>query len=459
MKKHTVQRVLSFMLVLCMVVCMLPMAQAAEEDESNVPIALADQEEVALPEIEVDGPPYYVDSEETLRYAVNHAPDHVPGVGYPTEIFVTKDIIIKNTIHIPAGKWLNIRSNKDGETRTITGSVKSSADKSTGGVNLFEIVGNATAEPIKNPVDAHTRADFFDISMEGNQQWRLIYAYGNAAVTVGGTIDPKTDNEHCVTLTGGSTIGSPSGHGAGICVQYGGYLSARNVYFLQNKTVTGGVSSGGAAYLADAYGHFSHCAFKDNYAHSGGGIYFYGGANENNIGNTVLFVDECDFTAPNEANQRGGAIHCHGAGVISNTNFENQKSHQNGGAILVSSETTGGAKDIHGRLLLRGCTVTNNEAAAVGGGIYLADQASVFLLGEDTTVYGNGTSGTAFEQGSDNNIYYSGSGSKIIPVSKTGRIGVSTANPFSRKLAVYSPVNVPDDAQIMNRIIGQLPCT
>lgn len=67
MKKHTVQRVLSFMLVLCMVVCMLPMAQAAEEDESNVPIALADQEEVALPEIEVDGPPYYVDSEETLR--------------------------------------------------------------------------------------------------------------------------------------------------------------------------------------------------------------------------------------------------------------------------------------------------------------------------------------------------------------------------------------------------------
>ncbi len=123
MKKQSFQRILSFFLMLCLVICMLPTALAAENE------APTNEEEVV-------GPPYYVSNENQLRYAVNNAPYHDPGED-PIEIIVTDHIQISATINIPAGKWLTIRS--DHGTHNLNGTALLGSNDSIGTIDMFSI--------------------------------------------------------------------------------------------------------------------------------------------------------------------------------------------------------------------------------------------------------------------------------------------------------------------------------
>mgnify|MGYP001147419212 CR=1 FL=1 len=165
-----------------------------------------------------------------------------------------------------------------------------------------------------------------------------------------------------------------------------GLSYAVNVLFENNTAELGNGTGGGAIYLNAAAAFLRQCTFKGNKAHSGGAIYAFGGNTSQTInGCTVigmpLLMDSCTFGQGDEernlADQRGGAIHCHGNALIRNTEIVGQHSNQNGGAIYISSQL--GGSGVQGKLLLQNSKVTGNTANGNGAGIYIADGGTLYL--------------------------------------------------------------------------------
>lgn len=254
----------------------------------------------------------------------------------------------------------------------------------------------------------------------------------NGLLQLGDSI--KSNDAHCFPVTIQNGYVSGAGVGGGAVSASNSTVIARNVRFLNNEAAPGTASSGGAVYIGGGEGVFTQCDFRDNCAHSGGALYYFGGKE-----GLALYVDSCTFadadgSRGNQADQRGGAILSHGLAVINNTTIHGQKSGQFGGALYISASET-----LQGSLLLQNSVVEGNRAGSNGGGVYIADQGVLILAGEKTSVTENALLDAVVPtEDRWNNVFYATSSSKVIVASDTGKVGVSTVNPYTFKLAVRS---------------------
>lgn len=346
-----------------------------------------------------------VDSETKLQQTISSARDHED-----TIIEITQDIFLSKTIYIPREKRITIQSTY-GQKFTIQPRGNASDDLAAG---LF-VVGDWS--------NGAATASFANVTLDGGKEHRLINSLSGSQLAL-----------QDVTIQNGRSSGA-SQHGAGIYMG-GGTILANRVTFTGNVAEATTSTMGGAVALASASGQFRQCIFTGNKANSGGAIYFFGGGE-----NSVLLVRNCTFSA-NNADQRGGAIHCHGYGMITGGSFTGNTSKQYGGAIYISAQDDG----VQGKLILRNASVKENKADNGGGGVFITNHGTLYLDGTETTVKDNIVSEIIDQP---NNIYYSGADSKIVVASKTGEVGISTSNPYNRKLAVYSAgeVELDDDFQ------------
>lgn len=384
MNQHCfIKRVAAMALVLIIALGLLPTGALGAERSSAIP----------------------VNSESMLRQVISSAPDHVD-----TIIEITQDIFLSKTIYIPREKKITIQSTY-GQKFTMQPRGDASDDLAAG---LF-VVGDWT--------NGAATASFANVILDGTGKYRVINSLSSSQLAL-----------QDVHIKNGHSSGA-SQHGAGIYMG-GGTILANRVTFTGNVAEATTSTMGGAVALASASGQFRQCIFTGNKANSGGAIYFFGGGE-----NSVLLVRDCTFSA-NTADQRGGAIHCHGYGMITGGSFTGNTSTQYGGAIYISAQDNG----VQGKLILRNASVTKNKAGNGGGGVFITNHGTLYLDGTETTVKDNVVSEIIDQP---NNVYYSGADSKIVVASKTGEVGISTSNPYNRKLAVYSAgdAGLTDDFQ------------
>ncbi len=240
--------------------------------------------------------------------------------------------------------------------------------------------------------------------------------------------------------------------GAGLCAtgaspEHPGTLNLTGCVFWDNVTSTTLPTSGGAIYIGSNYTvKMEDVEFARNKAHSGGAVYVY---------NSFVFAKDCDFglrtPSPgfqNEAGQRGGAVHCHGTMVLKDCTFQRNISNQNGGGIYVSSSA-----EVQGIVLLDNTSIRNNYALASGGGVYVSSDSTLYLRGPSTVTGNHIYIAQMDDEPWENNIFYTTVSSRVVLLDEqTGEIGVSTANPYDRKLAVHSIGNVGGFADLKERV-------
>lgn len=391
MKQTSIKRILSFVLVFCLLASMFPSlgiigpVSAAEPDDwlgQPMPYAATN-----------------ITSEEQLLLAIKTQSEIYLGPGEiklykPIEISREKEIVIHGSadgksvlVADEYGEWpsgssglfvmsegskltlTNLTLNGGGETRGIL------ADKDGAKINLTKVT-------VKNGAS--------DAGSGGG-----IYLYGDVTLTV---------NKGCSFIENKANPAAPTAGGA----IYAGVGSTLTMFGESDKPE-------------------NRINFYGNEAHSGGCVYAY---------KSHVVARNCNFGVPgenpNHTGQRGGAIHCHGTMVLKDCMVENNASDQYGGGIYISAN----ADDIDGMLLLDNTTVTNNSATNSGGGIFVASNSGLFLKGH-TTVSGNCLKSVEGEW--PNNIHYTNESGKIVICdNEVGEIGVSTVSPTFRKLAVYS---------------------
>lgn len=353
-----------------------------------------------------------VDSESMLRQVISSAPDHVD-----TIIEITQNIFLSKTIYIPRDKKITIQGTHGKEII-----IQPRGDASDDLVAGLFVVGDWT--------NGSATASFANVILDGGRAHRLINSLSGSQLAL-----------QDVTIRYGRSSGA-SQHGAGIYMG-GGTILANRVFFTGNVAEATTSTMGGAVALASASGQFRQCTFTGNEANSGGAIYFFGGGE-----NSVLLVRDCTFSA-NNADQRGGAIHCHGYGMITGGSFTGNTSKQYGGAIYISAQDDG----VQGKLILRNASVKENKADNGGGGVFITNHGTLYLDGTETTVKDNIVSEIIDQP---NNIYYSGADSKIVVASKTGKVGISTSNPYNRKLAVYSAGTSGLEGDFQTEVLNRL---
>lgn len=384
------QHLMAIILIVAIAIGLLPAVAFGAERSSAIPVG----------------------SESMLRQVISSAPDHED-----TIIEITQNIFLSKTIYIPRDKKITIQGTH-GKEIIIQPRGEASDDLAAG---LF-VVGDWT--------NGAATASFANVILDGGRAHRLINSLSGSQLAL-----------QDVTIRYGRSSGA-SQHGAGIYMG-GGTILANRVFFTGNVAEATTSTMGGAVALASASGQFRQCTFTGNEANSGGAIYFFGGGE-----NSVLLVRNCTFSA-NNADQRGGAIHCHGYGMITGGSFTGNTSKQYGGAIYISAQDDG----VQGKLILRDASVTGNEAGNGGGGVFITNHGTLYLDGIKTTVKGNNVSEIINQP---NNIYYSGADSKIVVASKTGEVGISTSNPYNRKLAVYSAGTSGLKGDFQNDVLDRL---
>lgn len=265
--------------------------------------------------------------------------------------------------------------------------------------------------------------------------------YGRLTIEGKITVDPHANcraislSDHATlhlfgcTIRNGAVSGIEAGGGVNVgsnCHMYAG----EGAQFTNNSGTTGTATSGGAVYVGfNGSVELEDVTFSGNSAHSGGAIYTYHGL--------VICNEKTQFIG-NSASQRGGAIHDHGLVVLNGTTISGQTSGQFGGAIYVSANKASEDTYDLGRLILVDATITGNTCGNSGGGIYITDMAQA-AVGGNVKIKGN----TTTEGGSyPNNVFVATANSKLVVLSELesspGDIGVSTSNPYAKKLLVYS---------------------
>lgn len=428
------RKALSLILILCLLLGVLPNSLAA-------PAAAAERSPLVLQAVK-EG----VDENDDggLLKALKDVERLGPAYGVAT-IEIGSDITLTKPAVFPSNIDIILRS-VTGKHYTIRAS--ETFDKAKG-LELFQVPSYDTYN------DHGAIVQITDVTLDGNGLVRSLFIGRNSQVILGRYEASKNMN---TTLRNGYVSGTLANGGA-FRAEPGSRVFAANVLFENNTANLGNGTGGGAVYLYEAAAYLRNCTFNGNKAHSGGAIYAFGGNTSRTInGKTVigmpLLMDSCTFgqgdEERNQADQRGGAIHCHGNALIRNTEIVDQHSNQNGGAIYISSQL--GGSGVQGKLLLQNSKVTGNTANGNGAGIYIADGGTLYLYGDQTTVSQNKIQDdsvpTPFQS---SNVFYSGSNCKIVATSKVSTlqkdengkplsngIGISTANPFTRKLAVYS---------------------
>lgn len=354
-----------------------------------------------------------------------------------TEVVLSGTILLDETITIPAGRPITIRT--EGRERAF---IHPSTYEWPVGASLLKIEATANVTIQNITVDgAYVVGDQVRSLAQG-----IVIENGGANVTLD-AVSIFNCNAH-------------TGSGAGLCV---GKASATNpgtlnllnkCVFWDNVTSMSVPTGGGAIYVNSGYTvTMERTEFKGNQAHSGGAMYIF---------NSSVLAVGCKFgyggssAAPNEAGQRGGAIHCHGTMVLKDCFVENNVSDQNGGGIYVSSNT-----DVQGIVLLDNTRVSGNYAMSSGSGVYISTDATLYIRGM-TSVAGNRilTSREDYGKVDDknpntwfNNAFYNTTYSRIVLLDdQTAELGVSTANPADRKLAVYTIGDTGGFGELQDRL-------
>lgn len=391
-KLFALQQIVAMVLVLAIAMGMLPLGALAASSVDTV----------------------YADSEEALQREINAAPD-----GMDRIIEITQDIYLTKTIQIPDGKKVTIQSTR-GNCFTVQPNVGTTNTFSSA---LF-LVGNWTG--------GAADATLANLILNGHNKYRLISSLNKSSLAL-----------QNITIRNGYSAGA-NDPGAGIYVS-GGTIIASNTQFINNHAEAGVGTMGGAVYLSNAASYFRKCTFEENTAHSGGAIYFFGGGEE-----SILFVRDCKFFS-NTADQRGGAILCHGYAMVASSTFGEEhrgnESGQYGGAIYISSQDKLVEGAVQGKLTLRDSDVQFNTAGSSGAGVFVSNHSYIYLAGAKTTVKNNCV---LESKGEKNNIFYSGTDSRIIVTSQTAEVGISTSNPVKRKLAVFSAIEADDPTDFLN---------
>lgn len=431
------KKISSLLLVFCMLLSMIPFGGTAlaAGDEKTIHYEANDQASL-------------LNALTLIKESDDTSAEH--------EILITSGFPISQTISFPTGKKIVLRGGNDplheivaaGELLTSGGAmfvVPKYESPTTFTISICGLNLNANASETKSA------------------NVRIIEVGKNARLIVGGT---RT------ILQGGYVSGAGNG-GAAIAAASGSIVYAYYVNFTNNIAEPLTASGGGAVFLSNAAGHFRECGFNGNEAHSGGAIYFFGGGSEHiidgqKITGMPLLVDTCAFEN-NKADQRGGAIHCHGNAYIHDAKFHYNTSNQNGGAIFISSQNTNDG--VRGKMILQNTKISGNSSGSSGGGIYIADGGTLYLAGSETTVSANVMSSEIVTGHRNSNVFYSGAGCKIIVGSNVSRyvgpntegihqggVGVSTINPYTRKLAVYSAKEVKgsDEMEALDKLIASI---
>jgi predicted outer membrane repeat protein len=176
-----------------------------------------------------------------------------------------------------------------------------------------------------------------------------------------------------------------SGNGGfvGACIRDDyGLVSVVGSVFADNSADQGGV-----LYEHGGLHNFTGCTFVGNYAdYQGGAIFCLSGEIE---------LQQCRFVG-NTAGGGGGAIRIgNGTPLITNCLFNGNRvteSFADGGAIRIDGLWSAGAQ-------IANCTITNNSAGAMGGGVYIDDEPVTMtncLLWGNTDSGGNAESAQVF---------------------------------------------------------------
>ncbi len=387
MQRSCVQRILSLAIILCIFCGMLPITGMA----ATAPRSISISDEVALREAaEVGG-----------------------------EITLTVDSIsITEPIRIKANTTISIVGSS---TKRTVLQAESSTLWGTNGSGVFIVEDNATVV-------------FKNLVIDGGDITRCINVEGSGGNV---TLD-------YVAIQHGNAFG---GNGGGIYVVGGsGTLTVTNgCMFKENRTDTLIPSGGGAIYVGPGWtAHISpgeghdRVDFIGNKSHSGACLYSY---------QSHVFAEGCSFggqtgsSGQNIAGQRGGAIHSHGTVVLKDCFVMHNTSGQYGGGIYISADDF-----FSGTVVLDNTRVETNNAVNNGGGVFIASKAALYLRNRSTII--NNALDSANEEvkapewSAKNNLYYSNALGRIILCDDSvGPVGISTANPYKQKLAVFSSNN------------------
>lgn len=405
MKNETIRRGLSLLLVFCLLAgvipCLAVTANAAEAEEPPAEISLLS-----------DGT---INSQADLQTAIDAL-----GSG-DSAVFSVTGFAVTSPIKIPDDTHITIR----GQERGATTLAVNDETAWTGSKCVFEV---------SNKADLTLQ----ELTVDGREKVRCVYVWGEG--------NPNLTLER-VTLKYGNAYNDVHS-GAAICMNGGGTLTVNEgCTFTGNKASTTSPTSGGAIYLysgvhATFRGSKQHpIYFSNNVAHSGGALYIF---------DSYVFAENCKFGVENEleqdsglenhADQRGGAIHCHGTMVIKDSIIQKNTSSQYGGGIYISSNEA-----CKGLVVLDNTTITNNVANAAGGGVFVASEGSLFLR-TGSSVSGNQVCTIVSQiEHVDGNVAFSGDTGQIVACDDgLGPVGVSAVSPAFRKLAVFSMKTIPE---------------
>ena len=303
MKQTSIKRILSFVLVFCLLASMFPsmglmgLASAAEPDDppgQPVPYATL------------------VTTEEELRTAIQGQTEIQLGQG---------ELRLSEPVVFPEGRTITIYGAADGSStiQTTKGSTWPAGSSS-----LF-VLSKGTNLTLRN------------LTLNGESKTRGIIANEDGAEIYLWNVN----------VTNGF---SDTQSGAGIHLHGDVKLVIRdNCTFKYNKANTVAPTAGGAIYAGPGsevvlWGTKPNSIkFYGNTAHSGACIYAY---------KSYVMGRYCEFGVPNQeantASQRGGAIHCHGTMVLRDSIVQGNSSGQYGGGIYISASE----KDINGMMRL-----------------------------------------------------------------------------------------------------------
>ena len=401
MKQNKTHRILALVLVLC-ILCgtlqTISISAMAAGDE--VPI----NDDEGLQAVTAD---ISVSNEDELREAVKNSGNIVITDG---------PIMIKKPIYIPEEVNVTITS-AEGHRYTIIAA--SNNDWKDGNTGVFVIQNGATVT-------------FNSLIIHGNDVTRCINVEGKSA-------EVKLDY---VMIEHGNSGG---GNGGGVYIAGGGngiFTVTNGCVFQVNQTSTAVPTGGGAIYVGPGWSahispgeRYNRVDFITNKSHSGACLYAF---------KSYVFAEKCYFGPPssspavNEASQRGGAIHSHGSVVLKDCQVLHNNSGQYGGGIYISAD-----ESFRGTVVLDNTKVLGNNAENGGGGVFIASLGTLFLR-NGSSITGNNLVMSSDESltpkwANDNNLYFSNTLGRIVLCDDSvGAVGISTANPYNRKLALFS---------------------
>lgn len=316
----------------------------------------------------------------------------------PAAVNFTVDGNFENNSSANAGGAMTIwhdRTSADSQQHTIKGTFsKNSAANLGGAVSLMswglegtrgQTTISATFE--KNSSEGNGGA----VYSENNDLTVSSSSFtGNTAVNYGGALyltDTSATIEDSVFGSEDPELGSNSGSMGG-AIYTDGKLEISNTNFIGNSATTYG---GAIAGTIDGKGDvsLSNGIFSKNQAGSGGAIALWSNGDVDEPSASSLAIDGTTFDG-NTADRKGGAIaflqnHTSGGqlvqATIANATFTGNKAGLTGGALQLE----------YADATISGSTFTGNSATENGGAVYVADDASLALAGDN--VFSDNTAG------------------------------------------------------------------